>query len=124
MAPNWAIAATNAGSRMTAARVTCGAICLSSSSHLPANPPGNVAAWPRQAIDEARADRIGHAREHDRQGAGDMLQCCHACCAGGKEDVRCERDQFLCVSVRAVGVGLAPANIDARVVADSPSRFL
>jgi hypothetical protein len=31
------------------------------------SPPG------RDSIDEARADRIGHGREHDRQGAGDML---------------------------------------------------
>ena len=31
---------------------------------------GGVAARPRQAIDEAGADRIGDDREHDRHGAG------------------------------------------------------
>ena len=31
---------------------------------------GGVAARPRQAVDEAGADRIGDRREHDRHGAG------------------------------------------------------
>ena len=53
------------GSRRTATRVTPGAICLSSSSHFPlklysnCDKAGGVAARPRQAIDEAGADRIG-----------------------------------------------------------------
>src|SRR6516164_3912704 len=38
MALNWAVPEEMVGSRMTAARVTCGAICLSSSSHLPLKP--------------------------------------------------------------------------------------
>ena len=56
-----------AGSRRTATRVTPGAISLSSSSHFPlmlysnAVKPGGVAARPRQAVDEAGADRIGDA---------------------------------------------------------------
>ena len=76
MAANWPIPAVMAGSRRTAARVTPGAICLSSSSHFPLMPysncdkAGGVAARPRQAIDEAGADRIGDDREHDRHGAG------------------------------------------------------
>ena len=65
---------------MTAARVTPGAISLSNSSHFPLMPysnsseTGGVAARPRQALDEAGADRIGDVREHDRHGAGRLLQ--------------------------------------------------
>jgi hypothetical protein len=36
---------------------------------------GDVAARPRQAIDETRADRVGDNREHDRHRAGRLLQC-------------------------------------------------
>ena len=41
MAPNWPIPAAMAESRRTAARVTRGAICLSSSSHFPLMPYSN-----------------------------------------------------------------------------------
>jgi len=85
---------------------------------------GNVAAWPRQAIDEARADRIGHGREHDRQGAGEMLQCRHADGGVGQEDVRCERDQFLRVSARPVGIVLAPADVDPYIAGIAPAQLL
>ena len=34
---------------------------------------GDIAARPRQTVDEARADRIGDGREHDRHGAGRLL---------------------------------------------------
>ena len=50
---------------MTAARVTPGAISLSSSSHFAAHAvfelgeTGGVAARPRQAVDKAGADRVG-----------------------------------------------------------------
>ena len=63
---------------MTATRVTRGAISLSSSSHFPLyavferSKTGGVAARPRQALDEAGADRIGDDHEHDRHGAGHL----------------------------------------------------
>ena len=41
MAANWPIPEATAGSRRTAARVMLGAICLSSSSHLPLRPYSN-----------------------------------------------------------------------------------
>ena len=52
------------GSRSTATRVTRGAISLSSSSHFAAYTvlevckPSNIAARPREAVNEARADRV------------------------------------------------------------------
>ena len=80
MAANWPIPRDMLGSRRTAARVTRGAISLSSSSHFAAHAvfesreTGGVAARPRQAVDEAGADRIGDNREHDRHGAGRLQQ--------------------------------------------------
>ncbi len=64
IAANWPIPAVRLGSRRTAARVTPGAISLSSSSHFPlmlysnCNEAGGVAARSRQTFDEAGADRI------------------------------------------------------------------
>ncbi len=75
IAPHWPIPAAMAGSRITATRVTPGAICLSTSSHFPLVAYSNqvgVATRPRQAIDEAGADRIGDDREHDRHGTGHL----------------------------------------------------
>ena len=40
--------------------------------------PGDVAARPREALDEAGADRIGDDREHDRHGARRLQQWPHA----------------------------------------------
>src|SRR6516162_8816795 len=38
---------------------------------------GGIAAWPRQTIDEAGADRIDDLREHDRHGARRLQQRRH-----------------------------------------------
>ena len=65
MAANWPIPAAMAGSRRTAARVTPGAICFEQLQPFPAQAvfehreTSGVAARPRQAVDEAGADRIG-----------------------------------------------------------------
>ena len=62
------------GLKTRAATADCGATCLSSSSHFPISSwsderePGDVAARPRQARDEAEADRIGHQCADDRDG--------------------------------------------------------
>ena len=76
MAPNWPIPAAYGGIAKDRHSRHAGAICLSSSSHFPLNAvfeqakSGGVAARPRQALDEAGADRIGDLHEHDRHGAG------------------------------------------------------
>src|SRR2546423_9494982 len=70
MAANSLVPEPWVASRRIAARVTLGAICLSSSS-LPADAvferheTGGLAARPRQAVDKAGADRIGDDRYHD-----------------------------------------------------------
>ena len=117
------------GSRRTAARVTPGAISLSSSSHFPLDAvfeqrkSGGVAARPRQAFDEAGADRIGVSANT----IGTVrVACCNAATAGaaGQDDVRRERDQFRRVSAKAVGIAGGPAVVDPHVAAVGPAQLL
>ena len=61
--PHWPVPGGWVVSRRTAARVTRGAICLRNSTHfardrIQMGEPGDVATWPGQARDEARADRV------------------------------------------------------------------
>ena len=69
---------------------------------------GRVAARPRQAVDEAGADRIGDNHEHDRHSAGRLQQRPYGRAAMGQDDVRRERDQFRRVSANALGVARRP----------------
>ena len=102
------------GSRRTAARVTPGAISLSSSSHFALKPYSNskkpVALPPGRdrAFDEASADRIDGEREHDRHRAG-RLEHWRQRTAKGQDDVRRERDQFRRVFAIVFGVRLRPS---------------
>ena len=84
---------------------------------------GGVAARPRQAVDEAGADRIGDNREHDRHGAGRLQQRPHGRGAVGQDDVRRERGQFRCVSANFGGIGRGPADVDPDVAADGPAQL-
>ena len=108
MAANWPIPAVMAGSRRTATRVTLGAISLSSSSHFPpmlyskVGEAGGVAARPRQALDEAGADRIGDdARTRSARCGSPAAMAATVGAASGEDDVRRERDQFRRVSANA-----------------------
>ena len=83
---------------------------------------GGVAARPRQAVDEAGADRIGDDREHDRHGAGRLQQRPHGRGAMGQDDVRRERGQFRRVSANFGGIGRGPAGVDPHVAADGPAQ--
>jgi hypothetical protein len=83
-----------------------------------------LTAWPGERIDQAGADRIYDVHEHDRQGAGSMLQRRHAQGAAGQKDVRRERDQFPCVSAIAVGIIFAPADVELHIAALAPTQLL
>jgi hypothetical protein len=63
-----------------------------------------VAPRPCHATDEARPDRIGSIDENDRDAAGDPLEGHHSLSARGKKDIRRERDQFLGVAAREIGI--------------------
>ena len=119
-----------AGSRRTATRVTPGAICLSSSSHFRAHAvfelheTGGVAARPRQALDEAGADRVGDITNT----IGTVrVACCNGRHARGgirQDNVRRERDQFGGVSANAVGIVRGPAGVNPHVAAVGPAQLL
>ena len=82
-----------------------------------------VAARPRQAVDEAGADRIDDDREHDRHRAGRLQHRSHGRSARGQNDVGRERGQFRRVSANIRGIGRGPAGVDAHVVADGPTQL-
>ena len=100
MAPNWAIPDGYGGIPKDGARVTRGAICFEQFQPFPADavfeqvnpvmlPPGRA-----RLSTNPRADRIDDLHEHDRHGAGRLLQRRHGPGAIGQDDVRRERDQF------------------------------
>ena len=70
---------------------------------------GGVAARPRQAVDEAGADRVGDTHEHDRHSAGRLLQQPQPWRASGQDDVGRERDQFRRVLANALASSPAPS---------------
>src|SRR5258708_38036438 len=55
---------------------------------------GDIAARPRQTIDEAAADRINHRHEHDRHGASRLLQRLQYQRAADQDDVRLQTPQL------------------------------
>jgi hypothetical protein len=85
---------------------------------------GGVAAGPRNAGDEAATQGIGHAHEHDRDGACLVQQC------GGRgrriadEDVGSQGDQLLGEALRLIGAGRREAIVDADVAAFRPAEVL
>src|SRR4029453_11716720 len=82
IAANWAVPEVMEGSRMTAARVIAGAICLSSSSHFPLVPystkenPVVLPPWTLEGCNLASPDRVADTHKNDRHSACYALQCC------------------------------------------------
>ena len=130
MAANWPIPAVMAGSRRTAARVTPGAISLSSSSHFPLKPYSNwikpVALPPGRARLSTKPAPTGSATFTNTIGTV-RVACSNgatAAVAGGQDDVRRERDQFRRVSANVGGIARAPAIVDPHVAAVDPAQLL
>jgi hypothetical protein len=86
--------------------------------------PVVLPAWAGKACDHAKTDRIDGRREHDRHGAGRLLQRPHDQAAARQDDVRRKRDQFggIFASLREIAGG--PANIDAHIAAFAPPPVL
>src|SRR5215468_5331178 len=85
---------------------------------------GRVAARPRQARDEAAADRIAGIHEHDREGTGFSVQRHQARGAADQNDVRGERDQFRRIFANPFGITGAPAILQPYIAAVGPTQFL
>ena len=118
------------GSRRTAARVTPGAICLSSSSHFPLMPYSNtvkpvtlppgrarLSTKPAPTGSATLANTIGTVRVACSNGATVEAPL-------GQDDVRRERDQFGRVSANVVGIAVGPAGVDPHVAAVGPAQLL
>src|SRR5262245_48498737 len=127
MAANKLVAAAWVASRRTATRVTPGAICLSSSSHFPpmlnsqimkpvALPPGRakLSTKPAPTGSLVSVNTIGMVR----------VACSNGPTGGStsEDDFGRERGQFRGVSANFVGIGRAPAGLDAHVAADGPAQ--
>src|SRR5262249_16687489 len=84
---------------------------------------GGIAAPPPQAIDVAGADGIADIREYDRNGAGRLQQWWESPAGMRPDDVGREGDQFRRVFANSVGIGNAPAGIDADVAAVDPAQL-
>src|SRR5262249_32557710 len=68
--------------------------------------------------------RINDRHEHDRYGAGRLLQRCDARTAGRQDDIRRQRDQFRREFANAISIASAPAVVDLHIPADGPAQLL
>src|SRR6516165_180681 len=129
MAPNCPMPEAKVGSRMTAARVTRGAISLSSSNHFPlmpysievkpvALPPGRprLATKPPPTGSVTFTNTIGTVRDTCCNGQG------HS--ASGQDDIRRQRDQFRREFANVIGIACAPTVVDLHIPADGPAQLL
>ena len=82
-----------------------------------------MTARTRQTIDEAGADRIDDAREHNGHASGRLLQSRNTYTAGRKNGVGAKRDQFRRLLAMRIGGGSAPACVDSNVAAVDPARL-
>ena len=79
---------------------------------------GRVAAWPRQTIDEAGADRVGV----NTRGSGGLEQRPHDRAACSQDDVGRESDEFRRELSLAGRVSRGPADVDAQIAPLDPTQ--
>src|SRR5215469_12811314 len=85
---------------------------------------GGVAAWPRQAVDEAGSNWIGNKHEYDRQRARGLEQRLRPTGAIGEDHVGRERNQLGRDLATNVGAAGGPAVHHPHVAAIDPAQFL
>jgi transposase len=85
---------------------------------------GRVAPRPRQAVDEAGADRIGHIHKHDWDGASRLLHRPQGHAADSHDHVRRKRNQFRRISADESGLAAGRAIVDLQVSAHRPAQLL
>src|SRR6516164_9966602 len=130
MAANWAGPEASAGSRSTPARVTVGAISLSSSSHFALSPYSNevnpVALPPGRAKLSTKPAPTGSGTITNTivHAARDLQHRRRPRIAGDEDDIRRERDQFRRISAKTIGLAASPAGLDVHIAPDSPTRLL
>src|SRR5262245_31170865 len=85
--------------------------------------PGDVAAWPAEALYDAGAFWIGDPDEHDRDRLGCFSHRCQDRRASGKNDIRGRGNQLSGVSAKNGSIAGSPAIVDANVAALNPSQL-
>src|SRR6516225_7525298 len=91
---------------------------------LHANETGDVAARPRQASDEAIADRISNLRENDRDGVRLLQQRPGCWRVLRKNEIRLQPDELLCKSLHQLNIGRRPAIVASDGTVLRPAEFL
>src|SRR5262249_5457575 len=86
--------------------------------------PGGVAAWPRQAVDKAGADRIGDDHKYDRHGARRLQQRRRTRIADSEDDIRRESHQVGCIGAEAIGIARSPSGLALHIDAEGRARLL
>ena len=88
-------------------------------ARLEGHEPGQVAAWSREAGDEARAQGIADAHEDDRDRAGLAPQRCRDGHRMGEDHIRLKGDQLLCKLLRPRTARRIPA-LDTEIADPRP----
>src|SRR5215210_3012194 len=71
--------------------------------------PGGIAAWPRQAVDEASANRVADDWENNRHRTAGLQQRTYGRGTMGQDDIGRERGQFSSMSANVGGIRRGPA---------------
>jgi hypothetical protein len=83
---------------------------------------GDIAARPRQAFDEAAADRVNGLREHDWHGAAHLPY--HLPAPSPQDHVRREGDEFCGLLPSTLIIAWTPTMIYPQTATDSPAQLL
>ena len=116
------------GFQSTATRESLGTISLSSSSRFPASSeahlgqPRDVAAGPRQALNQPTRNRVTRSRHNDRDCPGSVFGSQSIGSKGSDDDVNLETDEIGCEVREAIASTLRIAVLDADVLSLDPSE--
>jgi hypothetical protein len=83
-----------------------------------------VSARPREALDEAAADRVEHLHEHDRNRSGLLLERGDDLSGVRQDRVRRQGEEFRGISSRSPGVAFAETNVEPDVASFAPAEVL
>src|SRR5262249_29975769 len=86
--------------------------------------PRGVAAWSRQALEDASANRIGEICEYDGNGASCLLHRRDRDAAHGYDHVWRECNQFGCILTNTLDLASGKAIIDLHISSDCPAQLL
>ena len=96
---------------------------LAADCELEGGKAGNVAAWVRQAGDEALSDRVAYNDKHNRYGAGLVPNGRQRQRAVGDDRVRLLTDELYGIGLGSGCVSISPSIFEADVAAVEPAKL-